>query len=345
MFRSCLGALLLVAPLAAWTPASAQPIGNYTPPKKAIRLEVSAGKRLYRPGEAVSVTLRFINQGSDPITFAEPADWLKGLEIWRTKDGRPEPMKKAEPGAERGPNQTLEPGKAYEKTLDLGPAIQEEAAYQIGWRYEFALDDKDASIGLWGEPDPQYHLRQFIRPGVARMTTCALWSGATLEQVKATWVELEVAIGKGGGGKIQLEFYPEDAPVTVASFQNLVRTGWFDGKLFHRVIKEFMMQGGDPNRDGTGDAGYKLAQEFSARKHEPGTVSMARGPSPDSAGCQFFICFAGKAHLDNAYTIFGHVVNGMETVKAVEKVRTFTGDRPVDDVVITKASLIEGAKK
>ncbi|MBI5369415.1 MAG: peptidylprolyl isomerase [Planctomycetes bacterium] len=174
------------------------------------------------------------------------------------------------------------------------------------------------------------------------MTTCAVWSDARLARLRNTLAILETP-----QGKITLEFFPEDAPFTVSAFVNRVRAGGYDGGGFHRVIKGFMMQGGDPRMDGTGDAGYKLAQEFSARPHAPGIVSMARSAGPDSAGCQFFICFGTPAYLDRAYTAFGRVIEGMDTVKTVETVRTFgpPGDAPIEPVTLIKAVLAERPSK
>ncbi|MBI3268422.1 MAG: peptidylprolyl isomerase [Planctomycetes bacterium] len=172
------------------------------------------------------------------------------------------------------------------------------------------------------------------------MTTCAIWSEGTLARLRNTRALLDTS-----HGPITLEFFPELAPVSVTAFQHLVRSGSYDGRLFHRIIKGFMMQGGDPRGDGTGDAGYKLAQEFSDRPHAPGTLSMARQSNPDSAGCQFFICFGTPSYLDGAYTVFGRVAEGMEAVKAVEQVKTFAQERPVEDVVLRKATLVEAPAK
>src|SRR5207247_1997081 len=122
----------------------------------------------------------------------------------------------------------------------------------------------------------------------------------------------EVAVIKTTQGDMVLEFWPDVAPKTVENFKKLAKQGFYDGTAFHRIIKGFMVQGGDPltkdpnmeARWGTGDPGYKIKAEFSDRPHERGVLSMARGPDPDSAGCQFFICLARTAHLDHQYTAF-----------------------------------------
>jgi peptidylprolyl isomerase/peptidyl-prolyl cis-trans isomerase B (cyclophilin B) len=124
------------------------------------------------------------------------------------------------------------------------------------------------------------------------------------------------------GGEIRIELFPEDAPKTVESFIALSKKGFYDGLTFHRVEPGFVAQGGDPKGDGTGGPGYTLKAEFNQRKHVRGTVAMARSASPDSAGSQFYICFAPAAHLDGKYTVFGQVVKGMEVVDQIKR-----GDR------------------
>ena len=125
-------------------------------------------------------------------------------------------------------------------------------------------------------------------------------------------------------GEIVLEFYTDVAPVTVASFLHLARTGFYNGTTFHRVEPGFVVQGGDPkSKDpnatdvGTGGPGYYLPAEFSDRKHETGTLAMARSSSPNSGGSQFYICLAPQPNLDGQYTVFGKVVSGMEAVNSI----------------------------
>lgn len=125
-------------------------------------------------------------------------------------------------------------------------------------------------------------------------------------------------------GQIVLRFFPDVAPVTVASFLNRARSGFYDGTTFHRVEPDFVIQGGDPkSRDpnatdvGTGGPGYYLPAEFNERPHETGTLSMARSQSPNSGGSQFFICLAPQPTLDDEYTVFGETVSGMEVVQSI----------------------------
>jgi peptidylprolyl isomerase/peptidyl-prolyl cis-trans isomerase B (cyclophilin B) len=119
-------------------------------------------------------------------------------------------------------------------------------------------------------------------------------------------------------GKIEIEFYPSDAPKTVARIQELVKSGFYNGLTFHRVIPGFVAQGGDPSGNGTGGSGTKLKAEFNSRKHVEGTVAMARAQDVDSADCQFYIALGTLPHLDNNYTVFGMVTKGMDAVKKIQ---------------------------
>ncbi len=133
------------------------------------------------------------------------------------------------------------------------------------------------------------------------------------------------------GGEIRIELYSEDAPKTVEGFVTLSKKGFYDGLTFHRIVPGFVAQGGDPKGDGTGGPGYTLKAEFNKRKHVRGTVAMARSQHPDSAGSQFYICFAPATHLDNNYTVFGQVTSGMDVVdrlKAGDKMRTVKIEEP-----------------
>ena len=123
------------------------------------------------------------------------------------------------------------------------------------------------------------------------------------------------------GGDIRIELYSEDAPKTVESFITLTKKGFYDGLKFHRIVPGFVAQGGDPKGDGTGGPGYQLKAACNKRTHVRGTVAMARSQSPDSAGSQFYICFAPAPHLDNNTPVCGLVPAGMEVVD-----RTQPGD-------------------
>jgi len=121
------------------------------------------------------------------------------------------------------------------------------------------------------------------------------------------------------GGRVVIEMRPDLAPNHVARIKELVRQGFYDGIVFHRVIEDFMAQTGDPTGTGTGGSGQNLAAEFSDEKHLRGTVSMARAASPDSADSQFFIVFKAAPWLDGQYTVWGQVTEGMEHVDAIKK--------------------------
>jgi len=121
------------------------------------------------------------------------------------------------------------------------------------------------------------------------------------------------------GGIVKLELYPDSAPNTVANFEKLSNSGFYNGLTFHRVEPGFVVQGGDPNGDGTGGPGYKIKAEFNDRKHVTGTLAMARASQPDSAGSQFYICLAPAPFLDRNYTVFGQVSEGMELVQKIRR--------------------------
>ncbi len=119
------------------------------------------------------------------------------------------------------------------------------------------------------------------------------------------------------GGRIVMEFYPQDAPNTVDNFVTLAKKGFYDGLTFHRVVPGFVVQGGDPLGTGRGGPGYTIKAEFNSRKHITGTLAMARSTDPDSAGSQFYICLAPQPGLDGQYTVFGQVIEGMDLVKGI----------------------------
>ena len=143
-----------------------------------------------------------------------------------------------------------------------------------------------------------------------------------------------VVIEMENGAKIELELYPEIAPITVKNFTKLAEAGFYNGLIFHRVIKGFMIQGGDPLGNGMGGADENIKGEFRANgvqnnlRHERGVISMARSWDPNSASSQFFIMHADAPHLDGQYAAFGKVVSGMEAVDEIASVPTDGNDRP-----------------
>ena len=149
------------------------------------------------------------------------------------------------------------------------------------------------------------------------------------------------------GGIIKLEIDEKAAPVTAANFLKLVKEGFYDGLTFHRVIKGFMIQGGDPLGNGTGGSKNTIKGEFAANgfnnpiKHTRGVISMARAMDPDSASSQFFIMHADAPHLDGSYAAFGHVVEGLDTVDEIASVRTNFLDKPLTPVVMKRVYIEE----
>ena len=140
-------------------------------------------------------------------------------------------------------------------------------------------------------------------------------------------------------GAIELELYDEDAPKTVENFKKLAQDGFYDGVIFHRVISDFMIQGGDPTGTGSGGPGYQFEDEFNDHKVERGALAMANA-GPNTNGSQFFIVTADACPwLDGKHTVFGRVTSGMDVVSAIDQVETGPGDRPRDDVRIESISL------
>jgi peptidyl-prolyl cis-trans isomerase B (cyclophilin B) len=143
-------------------------------------------------------------------------------------------------------------------------------------------------------------------------------------------------------GDITLKFFPKLAPNHVNSFMELAKKGFYDGTIFHRVIPGFVIQGGDPNskshekaRHGMGGPGYRLKAEFNSKPHKRGTLSMARSSHPDSAGSQFFICVSDVPSLDEKYTVFGEVTQGMDVVDKIVSLPRDGRDNPLERVEIT----------
>lgn len=154
-----------------------------------------------------------------------------------------------------------------------------------------------------------------------------------------------VTIEMENGDIIKAELYPEIAPNTVNNFISLVKKGFYDGVIFHRVIKGFMIQGGDPEGTGIGGPGYSIRGEFSHNgftnnlKHTPGVLSMARTMMPNSAGSQFFIMHKAAPHLDGSYAAFGQIIEGMDVVNAIAETDTDYSDRPLDEQKISSMTV------
>lgn len=166
----------------------------------------------------------------------------------------------------------------------------------------------------------------------------------------------EHAIIKTSLGEMTVAFWPDVAPKTVENFKKLANDKFYDGTAFHRIIKGFMIQGGCPNTKkgargipGTGDPGYKIKAEFNAKPHVRGVLSMARAASPDSAGCQFFICHGDARFLDKQYTAFGQVIAGDDVLEKIANVPTTHGgggekSAPIDRVEVESIRIVPAAE-
>ena len=154
-----------------------------------------------------------------------------------------------------------------------------------------------------------------------------------------------ITIKTGAGNIIKAELYPDIAPNTVNNFISLIKKGFYNGLIFHRVIPGFMIQGGDPNGTGTGGPGYRIRGEFSYNgfnnplRHTTGVLSMARAMHPDSAGSQFFIMAADAPHLDGQYAAFGKVIEGIEEVQRIVSVPRDAMDRPLEDEIMAEVTV------
>ena len=154
-----------------------------------------------------------------------------------------------------------------------------------------------------------------------------------------------VTIKMENGGVIRCELYPEIAPESVRNFISLINKGFYDGLIFHRVIRGFMIQGGCPQGSGMGGPGYHILGEFAANgwkndlKHTRGVLSMARSMMPDSAGSQFFIMHEDAPHLDGQYAAFGKVIEGMDVVDSIAETKTGMGDRPLVYQIMRKVTV------
>ena len=163
----------------------------------------------------------------------------------------------------------------------------------------------------------------------------------------------EVAVIKTSEGEMVVEFWTDAAPATIENFKKLARAGFYDGTIFHRIVKNFMIQGGDPNSKdpkkermyGQGDPGYKIKAEFNDHSHARGVLSMARNPDPDSAGSQFFICLAPVRRLDGQYTTFGKLIKGDEVLGKIGEIETEDNgmgekSKPTKRVVVESVKIV-----
>ena len=188
----------------------------------------------------------------------------------------------------------------------------------------------------------------------ALLLSSALFATEQKKEEKASVnTSSEVAVIKTSEGEMVVEFWKDAAPNTIENFKKLARSGFYDETIFHRIVKGFMIQGGDPNskdptkenKYGEGGPGYKIKAEFNDHSHDRGVISMAREPNPDSAGSQFFICLAPVTRLDHQYTTFGKLIKGNDVLDKIGDMpvtRNSAGEmsKPTKRVVINKIDIV-----
>ncbi len=169
------------------------------------------------------------------------------------------------------------------------------------------------------------------------ITFASNFNKAIAQESNTKVAQLETSLGT-----VKIKLFTKEAPITTQNFIDLINRGFYDGIIFHRVIDGFMIQGGDPTGTGMGGSGTVIPDEFkTGLSHgKPGILSMANA-GPGTTSSQFFITLTPQARLDGGYSIFGEVIEGMEVVTAIGKVKTGTNDRPVEDVKIIKATILE----
>src|SRR5205809_8097689 len=188
---------------------------------------------------------------------------------------------------------------------------------------------------------------------VALLLSSALFAAEENQENPPMNASNEVAIIKTSEGELVVQFWTDAAPNTIENFKKLARQGLYDGTIFHRIVKGFMIQGGDPNSKdpakessyGQGGPGYTIKAEFNDHSHDRGVISMARGPNPDSAGSQFFICLAPVRRLDGQYTTFGQLIKGADVLEKIgdtQVERTAQGEmsKPTKRVVIESVKIV-----
>lgn len=302
-----------------------------------LRISVSADKDKYQLGEIINLRVLLENTGAKNVQLIKPV-----LDAWSVNFA-----------IKIKPN-TKPPEGEEVKLLEFKHIVFRPSVY----------DSKKENLSkITLEPDEGIS-RIFKLPAIktGEYRIIASYNGAD-NVVKAAEIKVIVegketdelvATLQTGMGNVTLRFYPEDAPNTVINFINLARKGFYNGLIFHRVVPDFVIQGGCSNGDGSGGPGYSTPAEFNKRSHSKGVASMARRPdNVDSAGSQFFICLQDTTRLDGLYSAFGEVIQGQDVVDAIGKVDT-TGskpkegvnlDKPLKDVVIQKVTIEVRPKK
>jgi peptidyl-prolyl cis-trans isomerase B (cyclophilin B) len=289
------------------------------------------------PSVAVPVTA--LADGGVSVEWESPTFFVDGLaftvtiHMYAPSEGGELPVWALTPAAfeldgqplqeRKGPMFPLAPNERLSLTYDLAPYIAKapsfaESTFTLKYAYPEGGTPMDVQYG------------QAADQGLDFMTL-------PVDQL----TDYQVLLSTNRGDML-CEFWPDVAPNHVRNFLDLSYTGFYDDTLFHRVIPGFMIQGGDPTGTGTGSGKRQLTAEFNERRHVPGVLSMARGASPDSASCQFFVMHGNAENLDGSYSAFGRLVSGLETVeKIVNSPRSRPNDRPNEKQIIQKAVVLK----
>jgi peptidyl-prolyl cis-trans isomerase B (cyclophilin B) len=278
---------------------------------RTLDVTIKADADVYLPNTPVNLTFTIENKTDKEVVLDSALEFTEGLDV-RGPDGKPLTMAKVEPKAEAIKNQpgVLAPKAFFGGTVDIAPLfadIKNEGKYTVSWRH------------------PKLEASNML----------------TVEVLKK-YISIEIE----GFGTVIIKPYPEYAPKTVEHIVGLIKTNFYDGLTFHRIIKGFMIQGGDPNHDGTGGSGTPVVGEFKTQdlskvKHVDGAVSMARSTDPDSGDSQFFICLGPQPRLDGQYTVWGQVVQGLDVVQRIGLLQTDARDKPSQSVVMKKVTYVE----
>jgi peptidylprolyl isomerase len=220
-------------------------------------------------------------------------------------------------------------GNVKENRDDQPPASRQAMVLRAGYLYSFLIP----ILSMHSPGTPAISVILVLLLAICGCTE-EIGQENTMTGSTPTLVRLETTMGNI---TIQLA---DDMPVTAGNFEKLVREGYYDGIIFHRVIDGFMIQGGDPTGTGRGGPGYRIPDEFTSRnRNDRGTISMANA-GPNTGGSQFFINLVDNNHLDTKHPVFGRIIEGMDVIDRIGSVETGTGDRPVKEVRITRAVVV-----
>lgn len=290
-----------------------------------LRVSLSTPRSLAAAGSQIDLVLLLQVEADTEV----PADLLSGVRLMVTVDDQP------------GPKIT-EPGKGGPVALLAGTRIERKLSFPAARLAPNVAADAVTPIAIAWEGLAGANCALKIAPDASKVDLAAL----DLAKTKVVLVT--------NYGEMTLSFRPDKAPKTVENFLKLCKQGFYDGTKFHRVIRNFMIQGGDPNSKddskpeswGLGNPGYTVAAEFSDLSHVRGTLSMARGSDPDSAGSQFFIVHKDSPQLDKQYTAFGNLEKGADVLDAIANVRCGgpQNSTPVQPVVLLSTVILPAKK-